>query len=224
MFAPSAQCGCRRLRPPRVLHARPQLGDIDHGAGGRASLGCVRPFVHPVTVIGPDSLELLGRGLAHWSFFFKRDGPERAVGGDPRCSSSEGNAIVDFGGNVFGDCLNPSETRFGGPSGQRPQYLSRHLAGLMDTARDVGICGKRVSRAVSFCPASGRARKLDSIVWNSWWSSLLAPGSVHDSREVGSGPPPGGPSSRPVAILIGRRRWRGMAPFRSRTRRELSPT
>jgi hypothetical protein len=70
------------------------------------------PFVHPVTGIGPDSLDLLGRELAHWSFFFNVTVPSSQFGGDPRSSSSEGNAIVDFGGNVFGDCLNPGETRF----------------------------------------------------------------------------------------------------------------
>jgi hypothetical protein len=38
--------------------------------------------------------------------------PDAQFGGDPRASSLEGNAIVDFGGNVFGDCVNPGETRF----------------------------------------------------------------------------------------------------------------
>jgi hypothetical protein len=34
------------------------------------------------------------------------------LGGDPRASSAEGNAISDFGGNVLSDCVNPGETRF----------------------------------------------------------------------------------------------------------------
>jgi hypothetical protein len=38
--------------------------------------------------------------------------PTAQFGGDPRASSSEGNAIVDRGGNVFGDCVHPGETRF----------------------------------------------------------------------------------------------------------------
>ena len=69
------------------------------------------PFVHPVTGIGPDSFDLLGRQLAHWSFFFNVSVPSSQFGGDPRASSMEGNAIVDFGGN-FGLCRNPGETFF----------------------------------------------------------------------------------------------------------------
>lgn len=70
------------------------------------------PFVHPTTGVGPDSADLLGRGFAHWSFFFNVDVPPAQFGGDPRASSMEGNTIIDFGGNVFGDCVNPGETRF----------------------------------------------------------------------------------------------------------------
>jgi len=70
------------------------------------------PFVHPTKGIGPDSFDLLGRGLAHWSFFFNVRVPQNQFGGDPRASSAEGNAIIDFGGNVFGDCVNPGQTRF----------------------------------------------------------------------------------------------------------------
>jgi hypothetical protein len=70
------------------------------------------PFVHPTKGIAPDSFDLLGRSFAHWSFFFNVRVPSTQFTGDPRASSAEGNAIVDFGGNVFGDCVNPGETRF----------------------------------------------------------------------------------------------------------------
>jgi hypothetical protein len=68
-------------------------------------------FVHPTKGIGPDSLDLLGRSEAHWSFFFNVQVPPEQFGGDPRASSREGNAIIDFGGNVFGDCRS-GEGRF----------------------------------------------------------------------------------------------------------------
>jgi hypothetical protein len=74
--------------------------------------GAYVPFVHPTKGVGPDSLDLLGRDFAHWSFFFNVQVPATQFGGDPRASSLEGNAIVDLGGNVFGDCVNPGETRF----------------------------------------------------------------------------------------------------------------
>jgi len=70
------------------------------------------PFVHPTKGIGPDSFDLLGRAFSHWSFFFNVRVPQIQFGGDPRASSMEGNAIIDFGGNVFGDCVHPGETRF----------------------------------------------------------------------------------------------------------------
>jgi hypothetical protein len=74
--------------------------------------GAFVPFFHPTKGIGLDSLDLLGRDLAHWSFFFNVQVPAAQFGGDPRASSLEGNAIIDFGGNVFGDCVNAGETRF----------------------------------------------------------------------------------------------------------------
>ena len=69
------------------------------------------PFVHPQAGIGPDSLDLLGRQLAHWSFFFNTRVPDSQFAGDPRSSSMEGNVYRDFGSNVFGDCA-PGQTRF----------------------------------------------------------------------------------------------------------------
>lgn len=74
--------------------------------------GAYVPFVHPTKGVGPDSFDLLGRDFQHWSFFFNVQVPDAQFGGDPRASSLEGNAIIDFGGNVFGDCVNPGETRF----------------------------------------------------------------------------------------------------------------
>src|SRR5262245_31319547 len=69
------------------------------------------PFVHPTKGIGPDSLDLLGRGYAHWSFFFNVTVPASQFAGDPRASSMEGNTLIDFGEN-FGLCRNPGETIF----------------------------------------------------------------------------------------------------------------
>ena len=69
------------------------------------------PIVHPTTGIGPDSLDLLGRDAAHWSFFFSTRLPDSQFGGDPRASTMEGNAYIDFGSNIFGDCSG-GRTRF----------------------------------------------------------------------------------------------------------------
>ena len=49
--------------------------------------GAFVPFVHPTKGIGPDSLDLLGRELAHWSFFFNVTVPAAQFAGDPRASS-----------------------------------------------------------------------------------------------------------------------------------------
>jgi hypothetical protein len=70
------------------------------------------PFVHPTKGISPESLDLLGRDFAHWSFFFNVQVPAGQFSGDPRASSAEGNAIVDFGGPAFGFCANPGERAF----------------------------------------------------------------------------------------------------------------
>jgi hypothetical protein len=67
------------------------------------------PFVHPTKGIGPDSLDLI-EGAGHWSFFLNNRVPAAQFGGDPRSSSLQGNAIVDFGGN-FGVCV-PGQTFF----------------------------------------------------------------------------------------------------------------
>ena len=65
---------------------------------------------HPVTGVGPDSADLLGRGLAHWSWFFNVRVPDAYFGGDPRASSAEGNAIEDLGPSS--QCVNPGERLF----------------------------------------------------------------------------------------------------------------
>lgn len=98
------------------------------------------PFVHPTKGISFDSLDLLGRSFAHWSFFFNVRVPAAQFGGDPRASSAEGNAIADFGGNVFGDCINPGETRFRTERNELIDgytHLDQYLMGLR-TAGDVG--------------------------------------------------------------------------------------
>lgn len=84
-------------------------------------------FVHPVTGCAPpfgppffcfDSLDLLGRGLAHWSFFFNTRVPEEQFPGGPsRASSMEGNALRDLGAGALADklpfpCTRPGETTF----------------------------------------------------------------------------------------------------------------
>jgi hypothetical protein len=68
------------------------------------------PFVHPTKGIGFDSFDLLGRDFAHWSFFFNVRVPDSQFGGDPRASSSEGNAIGDLG--LFGGCEGTGEHVF----------------------------------------------------------------------------------------------------------------
>jgi len=65
---------------------------------------------HPVTGVGTDNADLLGRGLAHWSWFFNVRVPDAQFGGDPRASSSEGNAIEDLGPSSL--CVNPGERLF----------------------------------------------------------------------------------------------------------------
>ena len=59
-------------------------------------------FVHPTKGFNfDDNFDLLGRGFAHWSFFFNVTVPPGQFGGDPRASSMEGNAITDLGGGLF---------------------------------------------------------------------------------------------------------------------------
>lgn len=65
---------------------------------------------HPVTGIGPDNADLLGRSLAHWSWFFNVRVPNAQFGGDPRASSAEGNAIQDLGPSSL--CIHPGERLF----------------------------------------------------------------------------------------------------------------
>jgi hypothetical protein len=65
---------------------------------------------HPVTGLGADNADLLGRSLAHWSWFFNVRVPDAQFGGDPRASSAEGNIIEDLGPSSL--CVNPGERLF----------------------------------------------------------------------------------------------------------------
>jgi hypothetical protein len=65
---------------------------------------------HPVTGVGPDNADLLGRSLSHWSWFFNVRVPDANFGGDPRASSAEGNAIDDLGPSSL--CVNAGERLF----------------------------------------------------------------------------------------------------------------
>ena len=65
---------------------------------------------HPVTGLGPDNADLLGRGLTHWSWFFNVRVPDAYFSGDPRASSAEGNVLEDLGPNSL--CINPGERLF----------------------------------------------------------------------------------------------------------------
>ncbi len=75
-------------------------------------------FAHPTKGIAlPDSADLLGRQLAHWSFFFNVRVPETQFAGDPRASGEEGNALLDLGPDPFPGqlpvpCTNPGESTF----------------------------------------------------------------------------------------------------------------
>ena len=94
--------------------------------------GAFVPFVHPTKGISFDSFDLLGRDFAHWSFFFNVRVPDGQFGVDPRVSSMEGNAIIDFGGNIFGDCR-PGQTRFRTEANELVDgytELDRYLMGL----------------------------------------------------------------------------------------------
>lgn len=68
-------------------------------------------FQHPTDPDPFATFDLLGRGNAHWSFFFNVAVPPSQFGGDPRASSAEGNAIVDLGA-AAGPCARPGQTRF----------------------------------------------------------------------------------------------------------------
>ncbi|HSB61002.1 MAG TPA: hypothetical protein VLI67_04745, partial [Vicinamibacteria bacterium] len=65
---------------------------------------------HPTTGVGADNADLLGRSLAHWSWFFNVRVPDVQFGGDPRASSAEGNVIEDLGPSPL--CVNPGERLF----------------------------------------------------------------------------------------------------------------
>lgn len=65
-------------------------------------------FLHPGGFLSAD---LLGRGFAHWSFFFNVTVPPSQfedLDGDPRSSSAEGNAITDLGSSSTCDGLDRS--------------------------------------------------------------------------------------------------------------------
>lgn len=82
---------------------------LAHEVGHR--WGAFVPFVHPTKGISFDSFDLLDNQFIHWSFLFNVRVADGQFGGDPRASVMQGNAIIDFGGNVFGDCR-PGQTRF----------------------------------------------------------------------------------------------------------------
>jgi hypothetical protein len=68
------------------------------------------PFVHPTKGIGPDSLDLRSDDQVHWSFFVNNRVPASQFGGDPRTSSLNGNAFLDFGPHPA--CVHPGERIF----------------------------------------------------------------------------------------------------------------
>jgi hypothetical protein len=73
-------------------------------------------FCHP-TKCFDDASDLLGRQLAHWSFFLNASVPAEQFGGDPRASGVEGNAILDLGPDPFPGqlpvpCTGPGESTF----------------------------------------------------------------------------------------------------------------
>lgn len=102
------------------------------------------PFAHPTTGVGADSLDLLGRDGSHWSFFHDVRVPAAQLGGDPRASSAEGNAIVDLGPDASAGlpapCTEPGESTFlTEPDELVDGYteLDQYLMGLR-TATEVG--------------------------------------------------------------------------------------
>ncbi len=67
-------------------------------------------FLHPGFFFSAD---LLGRGFAHWSFFFNVTVPSSQFGGDPRASSEEGNAILDLGASASSGLPMPCDASIG---------------------------------------------------------------------------------------------------------------
>ncbi len=86
--------------------------------------GAFPVFFHPEFGIAiPDSFDLLGRDLAHWSTFFNTrvvNSPLAAADGNPRFSGMEGNAIIELGFNADGDIvdLNDPSTILDDPKGE----------------------------------------------------------------------------------------------------------
>ena len=65
--------------------------EVEHRYGARPR------FIHPTKGDGFDSYDLLGREIAHWSFFFDTTVPAGQFAGGPRSAALDGNAIVDLG-------------------------------------------------------------------------------------------------------------------------------
>lgn len=77
--------------------------------------GAFVAFIHPTKgIVIPDSFDLLGRGLAHWSTFFNtrvENSPFAQADGNPRFSGMEGNALIELAVNENGnivDANNPA--------------------------------------------------------------------------------------------------------------------
>jgi len=74
---------------------------------------------HPMTGVGPESLDLLGRSLGHWSHYFHTAVPPGQFAGDPRSSAMEGNVLRDLGPGPLADprtgdivCTDPGQHGF----------------------------------------------------------------------------------------------------------------
>lgn len=85
-------------------------------------------FAHPDKGIGvPDSFDLLGRDLQHWSTFFNTrvvSSPLAAADGNPRFSGMEGNALIEVeaGGGRIRDKNDPGRV-LGDPKGELARAL-----------------------------------------------------------------------------------------------------
>lgn len=98
-------------------------------------------IVHPTSGSDFDTYDLLGRDITHWSFFFSTTVPDSQFAGVPRCSSLEGNAIVDLGpltdyqGTAVD--LGPGESMFLTPADQLYDgytALDQYLMGIIRAA------------------------------------------------------------------------------------------
>lgn len=70
-------------------------------------------FVHPTKgIVIPDSFDLLGRGLAHWSTFFNTRvaaSPFTQADGNPRFSGMEGNSLIELALNDNSDVVDKND-------------------------------------------------------------------------------------------------------------------